>query len=122
MGSGFQPRGDTLSLDVVTPRGRFDAREFYVRQEDCVKVWPALAPPQATEESEPEESERGKAGPRPTKEWKWFVTGKYYTEKHKYGSELTAPELADLCAEAFGYRPAPTAINLLLGKLRKILR
>jgi hypothetical protein len=120
---GFAPaQPGTLGLDVVTPWGRFDAREFYVRQADCVKVWPALAPPQATEESEPEESERGKAGPRPTKEWKWFVTGKYYTEKHKFGSELTARQLADLCGEELGWKPKDTAINELLRELRKLLR
>jgi hypothetical protein len=42
---------DTLGLDVVTPWGRFDAREFYVRQEDCVKVWPEeLAPEVGSQE------------------------------------------------------------------------
>jgi hypothetical protein len=122
---GFQPHGDTLGLDVVTPRGRFDAREFYVRQADCVKVWPALASPQATkepEENKPEESERGKTGPRATNNWQMFVVMKYCTDRYKNKGEPTAPDLADACGHEFdGWKPATTAINKLLRDLRKIL-
>jgi hypothetical protein len=101
------------------PRTDFDGGEFYVLQPE--KFWPALAPQRIEENGRPEEDERGKPGPRPTKEWQWFVAGKYYTEKYNDRQEPTAPELADLCHDWFGYRPATTAINLLLRKLQKIL-
>jgi hypothetical protein len=118
---------DTLGLDVVTPWGRFDAREFYVRQEDCVKIWPAELAPQATKENEPEEnkpeeSERGKTGPRAANDWQTFVAMKYCTDKYSGRGEPAAPDLAEACGHEFGgWKPDPTAINLLRRKLRKIL-
>jgi hypothetical protein len=118
--------GDALKIyapnphATTDPRELLDGREFYVEQSE--KVWPVLKEaPQATKENEPEEGERGKPGPRPTKEWQWFVAGKYYTEKYNDRQEPTAPELAELCHDRFGYEPKTTAINLLLRKLRKIL-
>jgi hypothetical protein len=91
--------------------------DVYVRRP--WEVLPVPAPPHAIKENEPEESERGKPGPHA--EWQWFVAGKYYTEKYNDRQAPNAPQLADLCRDRFGYRPAPTAINKLLRELRKIL-
>jgi hypothetical protein len=95
-----------------------DGNEFYVWEPE--KVWLALAP-QATKGNVPEGSERGRPGPRPTNEWQWLVTIKYYTEKYNDRTPPTAPELADICDEQIRFKPKATAINKLLRDLRKIL-
>jgi hypothetical protein len=107
------------SIDPVTgrrdPGTRLDGEEFYVRQEDCVKVWPAL---QATKESEVEEPSGGKPGRKA--EWQYFVAGKFCTLKHK-GKPPTTGDLALLCQEEFGYPVDESGIRKLIRELRRLL-
>jgi hypothetical protein len=97
---GFHLRGDTFGLDVVTPWGRFDAREFYVRQEDCVKAWPGLAP-QATEQNKADATESlpRRPGRKPKGNWKVEVATEVGLHMREGQSIPTAKSLAEFCRD-----------------------
>jgi hypothetical protein len=100
----------------------FDRPDKYDPDVYVWRPWEVLpvSVPHAAKESEPEESERGKPGPRPKKDWKWFIAHRL-CELRKAGKSETAADLAELCQRELKYLPDESAINTLRKGLQRLL-
>jgi hypothetical protein len=90
---------------------------FFLREPDCVKVWPALAPQAVVaREVDPNEppSPRRKPGRKPRENWKVEVVTEVGLHMRQGKPIPSAKALADFCRDQLEYEPDISEIQKLL--------
>jgi hypothetical protein len=80
---------------------------------------PSKPAPQPAPRRESKPLPRRKPGPRPTNDWKAFITAKVREFKRRHKPIPPAKFFCQLCEDKLGYQPDTSHMNELLRNLRK---